>query len=86
VTNYFIMSDNSAMKWGISLGVFKSEAAAEALLASLAKQGVHSARLTARGGQAAKVTFQFRAIDGATRSKIDDIAGSFAAAETRSCK
>ncbi len=86
VTNYFIMSDNSAMKWGISLGVFKSEAAAEALLASLGKQGVHSARLAARGGQAAKVTFQFRAIDGTTRSKIDDIAGSFAAAETRSCK
>lgn len=86
VTNYFIMSDNSAMKWGISLGVFKSEAAAEALLASLGKQGVHSARLVARGGQAAKVTFQFRAIDAATKAKIDDIAGSFAAAESRSCK
>jgi hypothetical protein len=86
VTDYFIISDSSAMKWGISLGVFKSEAAAQGLLASLVKQGVHSARLTARGGQPAKVAFQFRAIDALTKTKIDDIAGSFAAAETNDCK
>jgi hypothetical protein len=86
VNDYFIISDNSAMKWGISLGVFKSEAAAQGLLASLVKQGVHSARLTARGGQPAKVRYQFRAIDALTKSKIDDIAGSFAAAETSDCK
>lgn len=86
VTNYFIMSDNSPMKWGISLGVFKSEAAAQTLLASLNKQGVTSARLAARGAQASKLAFQFRAIDAATKAQIDDIAGSFAALETRSCK
>jgi hypothetical protein len=86
VTNYFIMSDSSQMKWGISLGVFKSEAAAQSLLATLNKQGVHSARLAARGGQAGKVAFQFRDIDAATKAKIDDISGSFAAAETRNCK
>ena len=86
VTNYFIMTDNTPMKWAISLGVFKSEAAAQALLAALSKQGVHSARLAARGGQIGKVAFQFRAIDAATKLKIDDIAGSFAAAETHSCK
>jgi hypothetical protein len=86
VTNYFIMSDSTQMKWGISLGVFKSEAAAQTLLAALNKQGVHSARLAARGAQAGKVAFQFRDIDAATRAKIDDIGGSFATAETRSCK
>jgi hypothetical protein len=86
VTNYFIMSDNSAMKWGISLGVFKSESAAEALLASLGKQGVHSARIAPRGSPSSKLAFQFRAIDAATRSKLDDIAGSFPALETRTCK
>ncbi|HEU4372108.1 MAG TPA: SPOR domain-containing protein [Telluria sp.] len=86
VTNYFIMADDSAMKWAISLGVFKSEAAADSLLASLAKQGVHSARVAARGAPAVKLAFQFRAIDAATRSKLDDIAGSFPALETRACK
>jgi hypothetical protein len=86
VENYFIMSDSSPMKWGISLGVFKSEAAAQTLLASLVKQGVHSARVAPRNAQSSKLAFQFRDIDAATRSKIDDIAGSFAALETRSCK
>jgi hypothetical protein len=86
VTNYFIIADNSAMKWGISLGVFKSEAAAQTLLAELNKQGVHSARVAARGGQAGKVVYRLRAIDAATRAAIDDIAGSFPAIDTRACK
>jgi hypothetical protein len=86
VTSYFIMSDGSPLKWGISLGVFKSEAAAQTLLAALNKQGVHSARVAARGGQAGKVAFQLRDVDAATKAKIDDIAGSFPAVETRSCK
>jgi hypothetical protein len=86
VTDFFVMSDNSPMKWGISLGVFKSEAAAQTLLAALSKQGVHSARLAARGAQANKLAFQFRAIDAATKAKIDDISESFPALETRACK
>jgi hypothetical protein len=86
VTNYFILSDGSPLKWGISLGVFKSEAAAQTLLAALNKQGVHSARIAARGGQAGKVAFQLRDVDSPTKTKIDDIAGSFPAVETRGCK
>lgn len=86
VTDFFIVSDNSALKWGISLGVFKSDAAAQTLLASLVKQGVHSARVAARGAQPSKLAFQFRAIDGATRSAIGELAGASSALETRSCK
>jgi hypothetical protein len=85
VTDYFIVSDNSALRWGISLGVFKSEAAAQALLAALGKQGVHSARLAARGAQPIKLAFRFSAIDAATRAKIDAITGPFAGVETRNC-
>jgi cell division septation protein DedD len=86
VSNYFIMSDNTPMKWAISLGVFKSEAAAQTLLAALGKQGVHSARISGRAAQASKLAYQFRAIDPDTRARIDDIAGSFPALENRTCK
>jgi hypothetical protein len=86
VADYFIVSDNSALKWGISLGVFKTEAAAQTLLASLGKQGVHSARLAARGAQPSKLAFRFSAIDAATRAQIDDISGPFAGVETRNCE
>ena len=86
VTDYFIVSDNSALKWGISLGVFKSETAARTLLATLGKQGVLSARLTARGAQPSKLAFRFSAIDAATRAKIDAITEPFAGAGTRNCE
>jgi hypothetical protein len=85
VTSYFIITDSSPLKWGISLGVFKSEAAAQTLLAALNKQGVQSARVAARGGQDGKVEFRLRAIDAAISAQVDDIAGSFPAIETRAC-
>jgi hypothetical protein len=85
VSDYFIVSDNSSLRWGISLGVFKSEAAAQALLSTLGKQGVHSARMAARGAQPSKLAFRFSAIDAATRAKIDAITGPFAGVETRNC-
>jgi hypothetical protein len=86
VSDYFIVSDNSSLKWGISLGVFKSEAAAQALLSTLGKKGVHSARMAARGAQPSKLAFRFSAIDAATKAKIDAITGPFAGVETRNCE
>ena len=86
VTDYFIVSDNSALKWGISLGVFKSETAARTLLATLGKQGVASARLTTRGAQPGRLAFRFSGVDAATRAKIDAITEPFAGVDTRNCE
>ena len=86
VTDHFIVSDNSALKWGISLGVFKSETAARSLLATLGKQGVHGARLAARGAQPSKLAFRFSGVDAATRAKIDAITGPFAGVEMGDCE
>jgi hypothetical protein len=86
VTNFFVMSDSSPLKWAISLGVFKSEPAAQSQLAALGKQGVHSARVSPRGTQTSKFAFQFRGIDAAAKSEVADIAASFASLETRACK
>lgn len=86
VTNYFIMNDASPMKNAISLGVFKLEGGADTLLASLVKQGVHSARIAPRGGTPARLAYQFRGIDQAQRAKIDDVAGSFQELASKACK
>lgn len=86
VTNFYIMSDASPLKWAISLGVFKSDAAAQSQLAALARQGVHSARVSPRAAQASKIAYQFRGIDAAAKAKVDDFAASFPALETRACK
>jgi hypothetical protein len=85
VTSFFVMSDDSSMKWAISLGVFKSEQAAQKLLAALQKQGVHSARITARGGSGSRVVYRFRDIDQATHAKLELIKADFPAQEMRDC-
>ncbi len=86
VTNYFIMSDDTPMKWGISLGVFKNEQAAKDLLAALNKQGVQSARITSRGGAGNRVVYQFRDIEQATRARLELIKADFPGQELRDCK
>jgi hypothetical protein len=86
VTNYFIMSDSPTMRWAISLGVFKSEAGAQTLLASLQKQGVHSAKIAPRMSASKLLAFQFRGITADTKSRLDKIRAGFADKESRSCK
>lgn len=86
VTNFFIIQGDSPYKYGISLGLFKSEASAQAMLASLAKQGVRSARIAPRGPVSNRTVYQFRGIDADTRAKIVDIADRYDTADVRACK
>ena len=86
VTNYFIMGEGSPQRWGISLGVFKSETSAQSHLASLQKQGVHSARVAPRYSSSKQLAYQFRNLDAATRARLAEITKQFDEQELRSCK
>ena len=86
VTNYFIMNESSPMRWGISLGVFKSESGAQTQLASLNKQGVHSARIAPRYSASKQLAYQFRDLDAATRARLAKIKTQFPEQELRNCK
>lgn len=86
VTNYYVIGDNTPMKWAISLGVFKSENAAKTLLAALNKQGVQGARISGRATQVTRVNYRFRDIEPAMRDRIARIAASFPGQRARSCK
>jgi len=86
VTNYFIMNESSPLRWGISLGVFKSETSAQSQLAMLNKQGVHSARIAPRYSASKQLAYQFRDLDAATRARLAEITKQFEEQELRSCK
>jgi hypothetical protein len=86
VTNYFIMSDASPLRWGISLGVFKSEGAAQNQLAALMKQGVRTARVTPRYSGSKLLAFQFREVDPELKAKLEKIRAGYPSAEIHSCK
>jgi len=86
VTNFFVMSGDSPMKYAISLGVFKTESGAQALLAQLNKQGVHTARITPRGPQATRYSYRFRDIEADTRERIVAVADAVSSAEANACR
>jgi hypothetical protein len=86
VTNFFIMSGDSPMKYAISLGVFKTESGAQALLAQLNKQGVHTARITPRGPQGTRYSYRFRDIEADTRERIVAVADAVSSAEAKACR
>ena len=86
VTNYFIMNEAGAMKWAISLGVFKSEASAQTLLASLKKQGVSGAKIVGRSSTVTRVVFRLRGLDKPARARVDNAVAKFAGVEARNCK
>ncbi|MGZ8291079.1 MAG: SPOR domain-containing protein [Telluria sp.] len=86
VSNFYVIPDNTPMKWAISLGVFKSENAAKTLLAALDKQGVEGARISGRGTQVTRTAYRFRGIDEAARARLERIAAGFPEQRVRSCK
>ncbi|MFA9216717.1 MAG: SPOR domain-containing protein, partial [Sphingomonadaceae bacterium] len=86
VSNYFIMSDSQTMKWAISLGVFKTEGAANNLMAALLKQGVRSARMAPRMSGSKLLAFQFREVDPELKGKLEQLRSAFPDTEARSCK
>jgi hypothetical protein len=85
ITNFFVLNESSPLKWGISLGVFRTEAAAQAQLAALNKQGVQSARVAPRYTSNRELYFQFRDISEDTKARIAKIAAKFSEQETRAC-
>jgi hypothetical protein len=85
VEDFFIIQDNSSMRWGISLGVFKHEEAARAHLAALGQKGVRSARIGQRMVTSNQVAFQVRELDEDAKSALDKIKAGFPKQESRKC-
>lgn len=86
IDDFFIMQDNSAMRWAISLGVFKTEEAAKNHLANLNAQGVRTARIGPRSVTASKYTYQFKNVNPAEKQKLEQIRSQLAGAELHECR
>lgn len=86
VENFFVMQGDSPLKWAVSLGVFKTEAAAQTLVAALGKQGVRGVRVLPRGPQGTRAAWQFRDLTPDERSRVAGIADDFAGVQLRPCQ
>lgn len=84
VTDFYVIQDQSEMRWGISLGIFSSEEAANKRLDQLKQQGVRTARIVARNA-VSKVAFQLRGLDAASRARLEGIKADFPQQQERKC-
>lgn len=85
VEDFFVIQDGSALQWGISLGIFKSEEAARNQLTALSQKGVRSARIGAHNPTANKFAFQLRGLDASAKGRLGKIKEDFPRQEMREC-
>lgn len=85
VTDYRIMGEDTDSQWALSLGVYRTEAAALGRLAQLRELGVRNALVGSRGAVVPKMWLQVRGIDAAAESRLKDIARQAEGSELRAC-
>ena len=85
VDEYFIVQEEGEHRWALSLGVFRSEEAAQARLAALRAQGVRTARIGARETVVPKIWLQVKSADAALQARLKDIARQLEGSELRDC-
>ena len=85
VDEYYIMPDEGEHRWALSLGVFRSEEAAQARLAALRAQGVRSARVGPRDTVVPKVWLQVKSVDAPLQARLKEMARQLEGTELRDC-
>jgi len=85
VEDYFIVGDEGEWRWALSLGVYRTEEAAQARLAALRAQGVRTALVERRETVVPKVWLQVKGVDAALEARLMDIARGVEGSELRSC-
>ena len=83
VEEYFVVQEAGEWQHAISLGVFKSEDAAQKFLESLAAKEVRSAKIGERASKLKATVFVFNAIDAQTADKLTGLQKDFPASELK---
>ncbi len=85
VSEYFIVQEDGESRWALSLGVFRSEEAAQARLAALRAQGVRTARVGPRETVVPKIWLQVKSVDAPLQARLKEIARQIDGSELRDC-
>ena len=85
IEDYFIVQEEGQHRWALSLGVFRTEEAAQIRLAALRGQGVRSARVGARETVVPKVWLQVKGVDAPLQARLKEIARQVDGSELKDC-
>jgi hypothetical protein len=84
-TEFYIVQDQTPMRWAISMGVFKTPEAAKAHLANLQKKGLKEAKLAPRTVSAAKVSYRLQDLNPEEKQLVEQIKSGFVNAQSHEC-
>ena len=85
VEDYFVVQDEGPQRWAVSLGVFRTEEAAQARLAALRAQGVRTAQLGERETVVPRIWLQVKDADATLQARLKEAARSIEGSELREC-
>ncbi|HYI85647.1 MAG TPA: SPOR domain-containing protein [Burkholderiales bacterium] len=85
VEDYFVVQEDGAFRWALSLGVFRTEEAAQARLAVVRGQGVRTARVGVRETVVPKVWLQVKGVDAPLQLRLKEIARQVEGSELKDC-
>ena len=85
ITDTFVIQDNSPRRWGIALGTFRSDEAAQSHLAAMSRRGVRTARVEQFGTGPARIAIQLRGLDAAAEAQVTRARAEFPRQEAQGC-
>jgi hypothetical protein len=85
LNDFYILPASSPLRDAVSLGLFKTEAAAKAYVGQLIPKGVRSARITERKASTNKVVFRWRDLNAADQAGFAALAAAFPNQSRRDC-
>jgi hypothetical protein len=85
VSDYFVVTEDGANKFAVSLGVFRTEEAANKYLTDLSAKGIKTAKVGAKATQVQKTVFAMRELDSNNVSRLESLKADFPAAELKTC-
>jgi hypothetical protein len=86
ISDFYIVQDQTPLRWSISLGVFKTPEAAKTYLATLNKKGLKEARIAPRSVAVAKVSFRLLELTADEKKSFDLVKEPFPNVEVHECR
>lgn len=85
INDFFVVQENGPRRWGISLGLFKSEETANAHMLEMGRKGVAGAKVIVYNAGVIKTVYQLRNLEQQAVAGIERMLTAFPKQDMRAC-
>ena len=85
VEDYFIVQEDPKFRFAVSLGIFRTQDAANSRLEQLRAKGVRTAQVGVRDSQGQRIWFQVRDVPEALAAKLNELKQGIPGSELKEC-